>query len=165
MFAAKAGEQMMRCCAIVIAAMAAFSLNGAIGQASFGASRQGKDPDRANPSTEPHPATNPNVRKPVPGGNPLWGIPISLLSATRERPIFRASRHPPAPPDHPNRLPKPHRRHRPERSNLLSHSWEPRSANRKMSRSFSTRRRKTSFVSMSAKRPRAGICVRLICGQ
>jgi general secretion pathway protein N len=28
-------------------------------------------------------------------GNPLWGIPLKLLSATRERPIFSASRRPP----------------------------------------------------------------------
>jgi hypothetical protein len=28
-------------------------------------------------------------------GNPLWGIPLELLSATRERPIFSASRRPP----------------------------------------------------------------------
>ena len=39
---------------------------------------------------------------PVPGaaaarGNPLWGIPLRALSATRERPLFSASRRPPAP--------------------------------------------------------------------
>jgi hypothetical protein len=28
-------------------------------------------------------------------GNPLWGIPLKLLSATRDRPIFSASRRPP----------------------------------------------------------------------
>lgn len=33
----------------------------------------------------------------LPGGNPLWGIPLSALSATRERPLFTASRRPPAP--------------------------------------------------------------------
>jgi general secretion pathway protein N len=38
--------------------------------------------------------------KPVrrePSGNPLWGIPLSGLTATRERPIFLPSRRPPAP--------------------------------------------------------------------
>jgi hypothetical protein len=30
-------------------------------------------------------------------GNPLWGIPLKTLSATRERPIFLLSRRPPAP--------------------------------------------------------------------
>jgi general secretion pathway protein N len=30
-------------------------------------------------------------------GNPLWAVPLADLSATRERPIFSPSRHPPAP--------------------------------------------------------------------
>jgi general secretion pathway protein N len=42
--------------------------------------------------------------KPLPGGNPLWSVPLSVLTATQERPIFSASRRPPqravvAPPD------------------------------------------------------------------
>lgn len=31
-------------------------------------------------------------------GNPLWAIPLSSLSATRDRPLFTPSRRPPAPP-------------------------------------------------------------------
>lgn len=31
-------------------------------------------------------------------GNPLWGIPLRILTATRERPLFSPSRRPPAPP-------------------------------------------------------------------
>ena len=31
----------------------------------------------------------------IPAGNPLWGIPLKDLSATRERPIFSLSRRPP----------------------------------------------------------------------
>lgn len=31
-------------------------------------------------------------------GNPLWAIPIGSLTATRDRPIFSASRRPPLPP-------------------------------------------------------------------
>jgi general secretion pathway protein N len=31
-------------------------------------------------------------------GNPLWGIPLRVLTATRERPLFSPSRRPPAPP-------------------------------------------------------------------
>jgi len=31
-------------------------------------------------------------------GNPLWAVPLSALTATRERPLFSASRRPPAPP-------------------------------------------------------------------
>ena len=33
--------------------------------------------------------------KPLPGGNPLWAVPLSVLTATRERPIFSVSRRPP----------------------------------------------------------------------
>jgi len=31
-------------------------------------------------------------------GNPLWAVPLSTLTVTRERPIFSISRRPPAPP-------------------------------------------------------------------
>lgn len=43
------------------------------------------------------PITTPNraAAKPLPGGNPLWAIPLSVLTATQERPIFSASRRPP----------------------------------------------------------------------
>jgi hypothetical protein len=33
-----------------------------------------------------------------PTGNPLWGIPLRVLTVTRERPLFSPSRRPPAPP-------------------------------------------------------------------
>ena len=33
--------------------------------------------------------------RPLPSGNPLWAIPLSVLTATQERPIFSASRRPP----------------------------------------------------------------------
>jgi general secretion pathway protein N len=36
-------------------------------------------------------------RERLPSGNPLWAVPLSSLSATRERPIFRPSRRQPAP--------------------------------------------------------------------
>jgi len=35
---------------------------------------------------------------PVPAGNPLWKLPVTELSITRERPIFSASRRPPTTP-------------------------------------------------------------------
>jgi general secretion pathway protein N len=40
--------------------------------------------------------TQPATRQP-PTGNPLWAVPLSTLSATRERPIFSPSRRPPPP--------------------------------------------------------------------
>jgi general secretion pathway protein N len=33
--------------------------------------------------------------KPAVSGNPLWSVPLSMLTATQERPIFSASRRPP----------------------------------------------------------------------
>ena len=40
----------------------------------------------------------PDAREHGPTGNPLWGIPLRVLTATRERPLFSPSRRPPAPP-------------------------------------------------------------------
>lgn len=91
---------MMKRCACVIAALAVLSLHGARGQALPGESLQGNETDGASqPVVAQLPAAASNLRAPPPGGNPLWGVPLSSLSATRERPLFTASRHPPeAPP-------------------------------------------------------------------
>ena len=44
------------------------------------------------------PAAPPRAERPAdPTGNPLWAIPVSSLTATRERPIFPPSRRAPAP--------------------------------------------------------------------
>jgi general secretion pathway protein N len=48
------------------------------------------DIGRVTPIARP----NREAAKPQSGGNPLWSIPLSALSATRERPIFSASRRP-----------------------------------------------------------------------
>jgi general secretion pathway protein N len=48
-------------------------------------------PRAATPSRAPREAREPR-------GNPLWAIPLSTLSATRERPLFLPSRRPPVPP-------------------------------------------------------------------
>jgi hypothetical protein len=71
----------MRRCACAVAAVAYFSVSVALGQdsASVGGSDQ-------TGSTGPQPL-----------GNPLWRIPVGSLSATRERPLFSASRRPPPP--------------------------------------------------------------------
>jgi general secretion pathway protein N len=53
-----------------------------------------------SPGVEPQadrPAV-PIARERAPTGNPLWGIPLRVLTATRERPLFSPSRRPPAPP-------------------------------------------------------------------
>jgi general secretion pathway protein N len=90
---------MIRLCACVFVAMGACSVNEAIGQAA-GATLREKAADQTSPNTEQLPAApkDAGARQPAPGGNPLWGIPISALDATRERPIFSASRRPPMPP-------------------------------------------------------------------
>lgn len=49
-------------------------------------------PVQIAPST---PAVQPRAAEP--SGNPLWAIPLSALSATRERPLFNPSRRAPAP--------------------------------------------------------------------
>lgn len=49
------------------------------------------DVGRVTPIARP----NRDAAKPLPGGNPLWSIPLSVLSATQERPIFSASRRAP----------------------------------------------------------------------
>jgi general secretion pathway protein N len=38
---------------------------------------------------------NRDAPKSQPSGNPLWSVPLSVLTATQERPIFSASRRPP----------------------------------------------------------------------
>ena len=48
--------------------------------------------DTPAPAPAPDPAKAPPV---VHAGNPLWAVPLSSLTATRERPIFSQSRRPP----------------------------------------------------------------------
>src|SRR5437763_1932906 len=43
------------------------------------------------------PAAPTRVERSDPSGNPLWAIPLSALTATRERPLFLPSRRAPAP--------------------------------------------------------------------
>jgi general secretion pathway protein N len=46
-------------------------------------------------SVRPIAQPNREAGRPLPSGNPLWAVPLSVLSATRDRPIFSASRRPP----------------------------------------------------------------------
>ena len=43
------------------------------------------------------PPSQPVAKPPEPSANPLWAIPLSKLTATRERPLFLPSRRAPAP--------------------------------------------------------------------
>jgi hypothetical protein len=49
------------------------------------------------PVTTVHVAPPRTPARPALSANPLWGIPLSRLSATRDRPIFSPSRRPPPP--------------------------------------------------------------------
>jgi general secretion pathway protein N len=52
--------------------------------------------DAIGPLPAPSKEANPGAPIPQPrSGNPLWGIPLTQLSATRDRPIFSPSRRPP----------------------------------------------------------------------
>lgn len=53
------------------------------------------DPQAATPARAGAPSAMVPAKKPVPSANPLWGIPLSQLSETRDRPIFTVSRRPP----------------------------------------------------------------------
>lgn len=48
------------------------------------------------PNVAPSSISNPAIG--AAGGNPLWGIPLHTMSATRERPLFSPSRRPPSRP-------------------------------------------------------------------
>jgi hypothetical protein len=81
-------------------AIAALSLSGAIAQVASGVTFEENDLSRPRRERLSVPAViqTPGAQLPPPGGNPLWGIPMSTLSVTHERPIFSATRRPPAPP-------------------------------------------------------------------
>jgi general secretion pathway protein N len=92
-----AGDQMIKQGVYVIVAMGSFSLNGAIGQTVTGVTLEENDAGQTGRNTLPIQASikTPGAQLPPPGGNPLWGIPISALTATQERPLFSATRRPP----------------------------------------------------------------------
>jgi len=59
-------------------------------------------PTPAATAQSPDPAATPpdaaRAAPPVRAGNPLWAVPLSALTLTRDRPIFSSSRRPPPPP-------------------------------------------------------------------
>ena len=54
-----------------------------------------KAPAGMTPELRPAAPGNRRPQERAPSGNPLWAVPLSLLSVTRERPIFSPSRRPP----------------------------------------------------------------------
>jgi hypothetical protein len=97
---------MIRRCAWLIAAVFSFSACGAEGQDAVVSS----DLDQIGSTggqRELAAAENADPRQPPPGANPLWRIPMSSLSVTRERPLFSVSRRPPVPPPPPANIESP----------------------------------------------------------
>jgi general secretion pathway protein N len=78
-------------------------MNNAMAQAATGVALEENGLGRMGRERLPMPAViqTPGAKLPPPGGNPLWGIPMSALTATRERPVFSPTRRPPAPPPEP----------------------------------------------------------------
>jgi hypothetical protein len=79
--------------AIALTAFAAISTNDVPDDA---ASRPSIDVELYPTKPAPTKLTPPTPERAT-SGNPLWGVPLGSLSATRERPIFSASRRGPAP--------------------------------------------------------------------
>jgi general secretion pathway protein N len=84
-------------------ALGGLCVNSVMAQVTTGVALEENSLGRTGRDKLPMPAViqTPGVQLPPPGGNPLWGIPVSALTATRERPIFSPTRRPPAPPPEP----------------------------------------------------------------
>ncbi|WP_257167074.1 general secretion pathway protein GspN [Bradyrhizobium sp. SRS-191] len=114
----------LRAVALVMACMIGSFLSPAWGEEGDEpvAPVQAAATDRAAPSVSAEPvkpaaAAGPTARS----ANPLWDVPITILSATRDRPIFSPSRRPPPPIAAPvtvMRAPPPPPPQEPERPNL-----------------------------------------------
>jgi general secretion pathway protein N len=55
------------------------------------------DIGRVTPVARPNAGSGRQTDRSLSSGNPLWSIPLSVLTVTQERPIFSASRRPPQP--------------------------------------------------------------------
>jgi hypothetical protein len=86
----------------IFSALAARAAAGPIGEPARPAPEVGKAPAPAAEGTGVADAAGPSGAPGGPGpsaksrvGNPLWTVPLSALSATRDRPLFSVSRRPP----------------------------------------------------------------------
>lgn len=80
-------------------ALAAALLSGGAARSANSPGSLDLPPSNIIPSpVDVSPSAAPVAQRPAdPSGNPLWAIPLSALSATRERPLFLPSRRAPAP--------------------------------------------------------------------
>jgi general secretion pathway protein N len=98
-----AGKKMNRHFILLSLALGGLCVNSVMAQVTTGVALEENSLGRTGRDKLPMPAViqTPGAQLPPPGGNPLWGIPVSALTATRERPIFSPTRRPPAPPPEP----------------------------------------------------------------
>jgi general secretion pathway protein N len=98
-----AGKKMNRHFILLGLALGGLCVNSVMAQVTTGVALEENSLGRTGRDKLPMPAViqTPGAQLPPPGGNPLWGIPVSALTATRERPIFSPTRRPPAPPPEP----------------------------------------------------------------
>src|SRR5882672_10629710 len=73
----------------------AYTSSGVDDAANSGIDNPGLDVTRH--AMPPPDVTAKPTETPTVAANPLWAIPLSALTATRSRPLFTPSRHPPAP--------------------------------------------------------------------
>ena len=105
-----------------------------------------KGPAGLTPELRPAAPVDRRSQERAPSGNPLWAVPLSLLSVTRDRPIFSPSRRPPpAAVAAAAVVEPPPRRHRVRRVRFTrnSRSSAPSPATRRASEFSSTGRRTT----------------------
>jgi hypothetical protein len=103
-----AGDEMMRRLAVALALLA-LSAHGGVASTPSSSDALDKDltddvksagppvvvPALAEPATTVRVVAPPAAPARTPSTNPLWGIPLTQLSGTRDRPIFSPSRRPP----------------------------------------------------------------------
>jgi hypothetical protein len=77
--------------------LAIFGSAAAVAAAAIGKTDAKSAPALTN-STKRIQPNKPDTAHGTAAGNPLWAIPITVLAATRDRPLFAATRRPPAPP-------------------------------------------------------------------
>jgi type IV secretory pathway VirB10-like protein len=100
---------MTRLRTFMILAIGSLAVNGAFAQTVTSASLRESNPQQIRPNTE---LSSDAIKRsgplePLRGGNPLWGVPASALTATRGRPLFAPTRRPPPPPVKAEALPPP----------------------------------------------------------
>jgi general secretion pathway protein N len=91
-----AGDEMIRLSTRILFVAASLASGAAAAQTPIGVGlrEQGRSQTSSSMGQRPVSLTVP-AQEPASNGNPLWGIPLSALTVTHERPIFSSTRRPP----------------------------------------------------------------------